>query len=68
MGCHLSRDDWTLVNGEAGFALSFVAGSHPGEGLLFQATSVPKHGQRRMPPLNRFSSVWGGGGSVTLES
>lgn len=38
MGCHLSRDDWTLVTGEAGFALCSVAGSHPEEGLLFQAT------------------------------
>lgn len=36
MGCHLCRDDWTSVNGEAGFALSLVAGSHPGRGFCFK--------------------------------
>lgn len=44
-----------------------VAGSHPAEGLLFQATAVPKHGQRRTPPLIRFLQRRGRGGLVSLK-
>lgn len=51
MGCHLCRDDWTLVNGEAGFALSPRGWVPSWEGLSFQAT-LREHGQRRTPPQN----------------